>query len=108
MSKVRVYLLIAISMSVILAGCSSLNSLSDKELVKIAKSYYIYYHSGNSIDMSVLERGSYEKNCDCYPVKFLMVRPKEAPKNKTLYFYKNDSGRFEVREFKKGIKFISN
>lgn len=91
-----------------LVGCSSLNSLSDKELVKMAKSFYSYYYSENSIDMTVTERGTYEKKCDCYPVKFLMVRPKEVPKNKTLYFYKSNSGRFEVREFKRGIKFVTN
>jgi|COG998Drversion2_1049125.scaffolds.fasta_scaffold36027_1 hypothetical protein len=108
MRKVRVHFLIAISIPVILVGCSSLNSLSDKELVKIAKSYYSYYYSENSIDLTVTERGKYEKKCDCYPVKFLMVRAKEAPKNKTLYFYKSDSGTFEAREFKKGIKFVSN
>jgi hypothetical protein len=36
-----------------------------------------------------------------------MVRHKEPNKNKTLYFYKSDSGTFEVREFENGIKFVS-
>jgi hypothetical protein len=107
MRKLWVNFLIAMSMLVIFIGCSSFSSLSDKELVKIAKSYYSYYYSGSNIDISVLERGSYDKKCDCYPVKFLMVRHKEPNKNKTLYFYKSDSGTFEVREFENGIKFVS-
>ncbi len=57
--------------------------------------------------MAVVERGDYDKACDCYPVKFLVVRPKKANTNKTLYFYENNSGGFDVREYAKGIKFVS-
>ena len=51
MRKVRVYVLLATSMILILSGCSSFKSLSDDELVRIAKSYYSYYMSDKSFEM---------------------------------------------------------
>lgn len=90
-----------------LTGCSSFNSINDDELVRIATSYYNYYYSSKKVEISLRERGEYEKECSCYPVKFLIVRADETNIEKTLYFYKNDSGKFEVREFKNGIKFVN-
>ena len=58
--------------------------------------------------MAVLERGKYKKQCDCFPVKFTMFPHKEPKIDKTLYFYKSESDRFEVRELENSFKFVSN
>jgi len=82
--------------------------MDDKELVKMAKSYYSFYYSDNSIEMAVVKRSKFNKECDCYPVRFIISRPRQGSTKRTLYFFKNDSGKFEVREFENGIKFVSN
>ena len=107
MRELSVHFLIAIFILFILIGCSSFSSLDDKELVKIAKSYYSFYYSDHSIEMAVVKRGKFNKECDCYPVQFIISRPRQGSTKRTLYFFKNDSGTFEVREFERGIKFVS-
>ncbi len=104
----RINLIIVISILLFLFGCSSFNSMSDTELIKIAKNFYNYYYSSKSVKMVVLERGRHDKECSCFPVKFRMFRHKEPNLDKTLYFYKTDSGDFDVREFKNGLKFVTN
>lgn len=108
MRKIIVNFLLAISMLIILIGCSSFSSMSDEELVKIAESYYNYNYSEKSIEMAVVERSKYDKECDCYPVRFIITRSGQGSTKSTLYFFKNDSGEFEVRKYEKGIKFIPN
>ena len=108
MRKLCINFLIVISMILILSGCSSFNSMADEELVRIAKSYYSYYMNDKSFEMAVVERSKYEKKCDCYPVQFIITRPRQSSVMKTLYFYKNDSGNFDVRKYANGIKFVSN
>ena len=95
-------------MIIILIGCSSFSSVDDKELVKIAKSYYSFNYNKNGIKMAVVERSKYDKECDCYPVRFIMTRPRQSSIKRTLYFFKNDSGTFEVRKFEYGIKFLTD
>jgi hypothetical protein len=108
MRKLRFNSLIVLAMIIILAGCSSFSSMSDEELVKIAESYYNYNYSEKSIEMAVVERSKYDKECDCYPVRFIITRSGQGSTKSTLYFFKNDSGEFEVRKYEKGIKFIPN
>jgi hypothetical protein len=108
MRKIIANFLLAISMLIILIGCSSFSSISDEELVRIAESYYRYNYSEKSIEMAVFERSKYEKECDCYPVRFIITRPSQDSTKMTFYFFKNDSGKFEARKFEKGIKFLSN
>jgi len=96
------------SLLLVLIGCSSFSSIDDKELVKLAKSYYSFYYSDNSIEMAVVKRSEFKKECDCYPVKFIINRPRQRSIQRTLYFFKTDSGKFDVREFENGIKFVSN
>lgn len=88
---------------ILLSGCSSFWEPSDREAVRLAESYYLYSHGGKKVDVEIIGRGEYVRKCKCYPIKFRIISLKHGSYEKTLYFFKNEAGTVEVREYKFGI-----
>ena len=103
--KREVYFMIIMTGLVILyAGCSASWLPSDKDAVKMVKGYYLFYRGGEDINAEVVSRGEYIKECKCYPVKFKVLVSERNSYEKTFYFFKNQSGRVDIREYKLGMK----
>ncbi len=93
-------LLIAIVLSLNL-GCTSW-SPSDDEAIGLVKDYYLFYYSGKVVEVKIIRRGEYIKENKCYPVEFLIVPQEQAGFRKTFYFFKNEQGGTDIREFQFG------
>jgi hypothetical protein len=86
------------------AGCSASWSPSDEEAVRLVKGHYLFYRGGKEINAEIIYRGEYIKECKCYPVKLKITDPKNRSYERTFYFFRNESGKVDVREHKLGIK----
>lgn len=93
------FLLAVMSITLVYAGCSPMWSPSDDEAVRLLKDHYSFYNNGETIDAEVIERGEYNAECDCYPVRFKIIYASGRDNHKTFYFYKNDSGKVAIRRF---------
>ena len=89
---------------ILLSGCSSFWEPSDSEAVRLVESYYLFFHRGKKVDVEIVGRGEYAGECKCYPIKFRIISLKQGGYEKTFYFFKNEAGTVEVREYKLGIK----
>jgi hypothetical protein len=72
-SRRQLYLLSTIAVLLLLTGCSSPWLPSDETAVQLVNDYYLFYHSGEKVKSSVIERGEYIKECECYPIKFKII-----------------------------------
>ena len=89
---------------ILLSGCSFLWEPSDSEAVRLVESHYLFSHIGKKVDVEIVGRGEYSRECKCYPVKFRIISLKQQGSyEKTFYFFKNEAGTVEVREYKLGI-----
>jgi hypothetical protein len=93
-------LLISIAFS-LNVGCTSW-SPSDDEAVRLVKDYYLFFYSGKEVDVKILRRGKYIKEDKCYPVEFRIRPPGQEGFRKTFYFFRNEQGSVEIREFQVG------
>lgn len=98
------FILIMISTLLVYAGCSGTWSPSDEDAVRLVKKYYLYYKDGKEIDAQIIYRGEFEKECECYPVKYRIILSRDTSFEKTYYIFKNDSGNVDIREYRFGIK----
>jgi len=94
-----VYLLPVVIAFLFFAGCTLSKTTSDADVVKLVKNYYLFNHAGEQIRAKVIERGEYNKDCNCYPVRLEICVPNKKACNKTFYLFKNNSGEVEVTEF---------
>jgi hypothetical protein len=95
--KRSVYLLSVIPVFILLTGCSSLWLPSDETAAQLVNDYYLFYHSGEKVKASVIERGEFIKECECYPIKFKIIFSNQRNNNKTFYFYKKKSGEVALK-----------
>jgi len=97
--KIILYLFLVIPIFLIYTGCSFSSFLSDEEAVKLVEDHYLFFFGGEKVQAKVIERGEYIKKYDCYPIKFKITFSNSRNNSKTLYFYKNSSGKIAVRQF---------
>ena len=58
---------------ILLSGCSSFWEPSDREAVRLAESYYLFLNRGKKVDVEIIGRGEYVRECKCYPIKFRIL-----------------------------------
>lgn len=97
--KIALYILIAIPVLIFNAGCSSSLLLSDADAAKLVEDYYLFFFGGEKVNAQPIERGSFIKKYKCYPIKFKIFLSNSKHNERTLYFYKNEQGKFAVRGF---------
>ena len=96
--KKKLYLWLLIPVFLFFIACSSSWLLSDEEAVKLVHDYYLFYHGGEKVKASVVERGEFIEKCECYPIKFKLIFSRRN-NNMTFYFYKNGSGEVTIKKF---------
>ncbi|MBI4847448.1 MAG: hypothetical protein HY808_02570 [Nitrospirae bacterium] len=94
-----VCLLPAIIAVLLFTGCTLSKTTSDADVVKLVKNYYLFNHAGEQIRAKVIERGEFNKDCNCYPVRLEICVPDKKACNKTFYLFKNNTGEVEITEF---------
>jgi hypothetical protein len=97
-----IYLLLVIM--ILFTGCYLSWEPSDQEAISLVESYYLFHRGGKEVDAEIISRGKYDKKCKCYPIKFRIIVPEQRSFEKTFYFFKNETGTVEVREFKFGLR----
>ncbi len=103
--KREVYFMIIMTGILILyAGCSASWAPSDQDAVKMLKEHYLFYRGGEEINAEVVSRAEYVKECKCFPVKFKVLVSENNSYEKTFYFFKNQSGRVDIRKYKLVLK----
>ena len=104
-TRSAVYLILGvISVLFVYAGCSASWSPSDDEAVRLVKGHYLFYRGGKEINAEIIYRGEFVKECKCYPVKLKIIDPENRSHERTFYFFKNKSGKVDVREHELGMK----
>ncbi len=88
---------------IVLSGCSSFWEPTDREAVRLVENYYLFSHRGKKVDVEIMGRAEYVRECKCYPIKFRIISLEQGSYEKTFYFFKNEAGKVEVREYKFGI-----
>lgn len=91
--------LLIISVFLLSAGCAPGWEPSDIEAVGLVKSYFLYTHKGKSVDAEITVRGKYDRDCKCFPIEFKMTESEKGTYKKTFYFFRNQTGNVEVREY---------
>ena len=81
------------------AGCSPNWEPSDIQALDLVKSYFLYTHRGKTVDAEITDRGKYNRDCKCFPIEFKMVERGKGTYKKTYYFFRNQTGSVEVREY---------
>lgn len=103
-----VFIFIAIISLTMLVRCSTFSQPSDPEAITLVKNYYLYFHGRQTIDAKILKRRAYNKECACYPVEFELISSNHNSFLKTFYFFENEFGDVDIREYQFGIKHISS
>ena len=78
-------------------GCSW--EPSDRDAVNLVESYYLFSYGGKKVDVEIIGRGEYIRKYKCYPIKCRISTPGRGSYEKTFYFFKNEAGNVEVREY---------
>lgn len=89
----------AIPAFLLYAGCTNSWAPSDAEAVQMVKNHFLFDYAGQEVKAYVLERGEFDKNCRCYPIKFKIIYSPQRVNNKTFYFYKGSTGQTALREY---------
>jgi len=87
-----------------ITACSSMWEPSDSEAVHLVENYYLFSRAGKEIDPEIIERGGFNRECKCFPVKFRIMSKKQESFEKTFYFFKNETGIVEVRNYQFGLR----
>ena len=101
--KINIYALSGMAMLILFTGCFLSWAPSDAEAVSLLKDYYAFYEA-KEIEVTILERQGFLEECTCYPVEFRIAHGKNRGYKEVFYFYKNGTGKAEIRKFKFGIK----
>ena len=96
-----VYLVLLICALPAYWGCTFSDTVSDSEAVKLVKSFYLFSRDGREVEARVMHRGKYADDCSCYPITFEIRSKGRKNVSKTFYFFKDQSGTLDVRDFRK-------
>jgi hypothetical protein len=88
----------------IILSCEPKWAPSDNEAIRLVKDLYLFSHEGKHVEPSIIMREAYSEDCQCYPIKFRILLTNERSFQKTLYFFKNELGNLDVREYRYGLK----
>ncbi|MBI5665034.1 MAG: hypothetical protein HZC49_08135 [Nitrospirae bacterium] len=82
----------------LIVACSS-GSPSDDEAARLVKEYYLFNYGGRQVEVKIISRKKFNKENKSYPIEFLIMPPGQKNFQKTFYFYKNEQGMIEIREY---------
>ncbi|MBL7031719.1 MAG: hypothetical protein ISR97_00865 [Nitrospira sp.] len=88
-----------ISIFLFYIGCAPTWGPSDNEAIQFVRDHYLFYANGEAVQATVASRGEYIEKRGCYPITFEIISSSGRKSTKTFYFYKNESGKVEMREF---------
>jgi len=103
----HIYLFCILCSVLILFGCSTSWFPSDDETVKLVNNYYLFYHEGQAVEVKIVKRSQYSKDCDCIPMEFEVKPADKDTFKKVFYFFKNETGKTDIRIYRLGMQHTS-
>ena len=95
----QLFVLTTILLFILFVGCAPTWSPSDNEAIKIVRDHYLFFANGEEVQATVASRGEYIEKRGCYPITFEIISSSGRKNTRTFYFYKNESGKVEMKEF---------
>ncbi len=101
--RIKLYSALLITL-ILVSGCSSFREPSDPDVLHLVKRFYLMYRGGEDVNAEIIERDKFSEECDCYPIRLKITSSDRRSFERVFFFYKNNRGDVDIREYKFGIK----